>query len=340
MLHIPTVDRIDELRRRGASFLGDLVATVRVIERLASPVIQLVREFVAYKAHFLAAAIAFYTFLSLLPLTIAMITVIHLTIGEGEFHELLHDAILTQIPVLSEAASGPSFVEDFITHAVTNSALTSGLGGLVLFISTLGVFSAVRQSINIVWGIERRRGFFMQRVVEVALMMIASLLLLTSFVVFTVFSFLEEIAVFFAFDTATIRYSLFEIVGIVLPWAITYTVLTFIYAWVPNTKTHIKAILPVALVATVAFEVVKHVFAVYLQLNAGHLLSIYGSLAALMMFFIFVYVEAIIVLAGAMLCAKWTEYLKTRNQQRLFDPQEFRMRRFAARIRLIRGAKP
>ena len=95
--------------------------------------------------------------------------------------------------------------------------------------------------------------------------------------------------------------------GIVLPWAITYTVLTFIYAWVPNTKTHIKAILPIALVATVAFEVVKHVLAICLQLNAGHLLSIYGSLAALTMFFIFVYFEAIIVLDGAMMCAKWTE---------------------------------
>ena len=192
---------------------------------------------------------------------------IHLTIGEGEFHERLHDATLTQIPVLSEAASEPSFV------------------------------------------------------------------------VFTLFSFLEEIAVFFAFDTETIRYSLFEILGIVRPWAITYTVLTFIYAWVPNTKAHIKAILPVALVATVAFEVVKHVFAVYLQLNARHLLSIFGSLAAVIMFFIFVYVEAIIMLAGTMLCAQWTEYLKTRNQQRLFDPQEFRTRSFAARLRLIRGAK-
>ena len=83
----------------------------------------------------------------------------------------------------------------------------------------------------------------------------------------------------------------------------------------------------------------KHVFAVYLQLNAGHLLSIYGSLAALTMFFIFVYFEAIIVLDGAMMCAKWTEYVKTRNQQRLFNPQEFRVRRFAARLRLIRGAK-
>ena len=60
-------------------------------------------------------------------------------------------------------------------------------------------------------------------------------------------------------------------------------------------------------------------FAVYLQLKAGHLLSIYGSLAALMMFFIFVYFEAIIVLAGAMMCAQWTEYVKTRNQQRLFN---------------------
>ena len=339
MSQTSSIGRIGKLRRRGSSIVGDLAANIRGMERLASPVIELVREFVAYRAHFLAAAIAFYAFLSLLPLTIALITLIHLTIGEGKFNELLHDAILTQVPVLNEAASGSSFVEDFITHAATNSALTSGLGGLVLFVSTLGVFSAVRQSINIVWGIERRRGFFMQRVVEVALMSIATLLLLTSFVVFTVFSFFEEIAIFFAFDTETIRYSLLNVVGITLPWAITYAVLIFIYVWVPNTKTNIKAIAPVALVATIAFEAVKHIFIVYLQFSAERLLSIYGSLAALMMFFIFVYIEAIIMLAGAMLCAKWTEYLQTRDQERLFDFRRVTVHRFADRLRLIFGTK-
>ena len=36
----------------------------------------------------------------------------------------------------------------------------------------------------------------------------------------------------------------------------------------------------------------------------------------MMMFFFFIYVEAIILLAGAMLSAKWSNHLRIRDQQR------------------------
>ena len=321
------------LRLRGYVLLVFLRAIFREVRSWTSPAVGLVKDFISFKGPFLAAAIAFYAFLSLFPLTIALITLLHLTLGERGFDEVLHDAILRQIPVLNETETGPSFVEDFISHATSNSGVTTSISGLVLFIATLGVFSAIRESINVMWGLERRRGFLNQRVVEAALMIIASLLLLTSIVVSGVFSFLEEIGHVIALDTEGIRHSLINFMGVTLPWVITYVVLTVIYWWLPNTKTSIKEIAPVSLIATIAFELAKFVFVVYLHHGSERILSIYGSLAVVMMFFVFIYVEAVIMLAGAMICAKWTKYLRSSNQKLLIANPTSRFDRLGNRIR-------
>lgn len=323
------------LRRRGYSILIYLRPYAREIRALVSPVVGLVRDFVAFKGHFLAAAIAFFAFLSLFPLTIALVTLLHLTLGDSGFDELLHEAINRQIPVLSQTETGSSLLEEFITHTETNSALTSSVSGLVLFISALGIFATIRESINIAWGIERRRGFFLQRLVDAALLIVTSLLLLVSIVVSAVFSFLEEISHVVAFDTEALRHSFVHVAGLTVPWGITCLVLTLTYWWLPNAKISIKQILPVSLLATLMFELVKFAFVTYLHHDADRLFSIYGSFLALMMFFVFIFAEAIVLLAGAMICAKWIRYLKTSNQRMLIAEPTTRIERSANRVRLF-----
>lgn len=334
MAQFPAIPSASDLRRFGSNSAGSFRISVRIGRRLASPAIKFVTDFIAVKAHFFAAAIALFSFLSLVPLTIALITVLHLTLGEGAFDEALHEAIERQIPLLSDSEYEMSFVAEFLSQAADNSALTSSLAGLILFVSTLGVFSAIQESVNIVWGIERRRTFFKQRLVDAILMVIASVLLLASILVTGVFSFLGEGGQAAAFDTETIKNSVIHVAGIALPWAITCCVLTVIYWWLPNTNVRIKDVLPISLIATIFFETIKLAFISYLHYLTDRLLSIYGSLAALMMFFLFIYIEAIVMLAGAMLCAKWTAYLQSRNQMRLMEDSKSDWRRVADRLRL------
>lgn len=333
-MQTPTVPGIDGLKGFGTSFTNPFRIFFLLSRRLVLPVYRLINEFGAYKAHYLAAAIALFTFLSIFPLTIGLITLIHLTFGEGWIDEAIHNALERQIPLLSDAASGSSFVEDFLTHAASNTGLTSSIAGLVLFVSTLGVFSAIRESVNVVWGIEHRRTFFMQRVVDAALMLIASGLLFSSILVSGFFSFLEELSQFVAFDTDPIRQPIVHVGGIVLPWGITWVVFAVIYWWLPNTKLSIKDVLPISLVATVFFEIVKFVFISYLHYLSGRLFSVYGSLAALMMFFVFIYMEAIVMLAGAMLCSKWVRYRRSSVQSRLFESPWSNRRRLAVLARV------
>ena len=274
-----------------------------------------VNDFMYVNGHYLAAAIAFYAFLSIFPLTIALITLWRFVVGLEGFEDRLITGIVSQIPVLAEI-EGPSFVERFIRNVSNDPAVTSSLTGLTLFIAGMGVFGSIRKSVNVIWGIYRPRPFLIERAIDFVMMMIATSLLFLSIVLSAVFSFIQEIAKLLASDNAPFDQWVLVVAGYVIPSAITYIVFLVIYWWLPNTKVRLVDIPGVAALTTIAFEIAKYVFIFFLRNSGGLLASIYGSISTIMMFFLFVYIESIILLAGAMLSAKWSNHLRVQDQRR------------------------
>ncbi len=274
-----------------------------------------VNDFMSVNGHYLAAAIAFYSFLSIFPLSIALITLWRLSVGIEGFEDRLITGIVAQIPVLAET-DGPSFVEGFIRNVSNQPAVTSSLTGLGLFIAGMGVFGSIRKSVNVIWGIQRPRPFLIERAIDFVMMMVASSLLFLALLLSTFVSFISEIAELLATDGPPFDQWFLFVAGFAIPSVITYFVFTVIYWWLPNTKVRLLEILGVAFLATIAFEIAKYVFILFLRNSGGLLTSIYGSISTVMMFFFFVYVEAIILLAGAMLSAKWANHLRIRDQRR------------------------
>ena len=274
-----------------------------------------VNDFMSVNGHYFAAAIAFYSFLSIFPLSIALITLWRLSVGIEGFEDRLITGIVAQIPVLAET-EGPSFVEGFIHNVSNQPALTSSLTGLGLFIAGMGVFGSIRKSVNVIWGIQRPRPFLTERAIDFAMMTVASLLLFLALLLSTFFSFISEITELLATDATPFDQWFLIVAGFTIPSVITYFVFTVVYWWLPNTQVRLLEILGVALLATIAFEIAKYVFIFFLRNSGGLITSIYGSISTVMMFFFFIYVEAIILLAGAMLSAKWSNHLRIRDQQR------------------------
>ena len=293
-----------------------------------------VNDFMSVNGHYLAAAIAFYSFLSIFPLSIALITLWRFVVGIEGFEDRLITGIVTQIPVLAET-EGPSFVEGFIHNVSNDPAVTSSLTGLGLFIAGMGVFGSIRKSVNVIWGIHRPRPFLIERAIDFIMMMVASSLLFLAVLLSAIFSFIEEITELLATEVAPFDQWFFLVAGLIIPSAITYAVFTVIYWWLPNTKVRLLEIFGVALLTTVVFEIAKYVFIFFLRNSGGLLASIYGSISTVMMFFFFVYVESIVLLAGAMLSAKWTNHLRIRDQRRQNRMLIANLRRIADQDRLI-----
>ncbi len=274
-----------------------------------------VNDFMSVNGHYLAASIAFYSFLSIFPLSIALITLWRFVFGIEGFEDRLIAGLLSQIPVLAES-EGPSFLERFIHNVSNNPTVTSSLTGLGLFVAASGVFGSIRKSVNILWGITRPRSFWAERFIDFFLMTAASALIFLSILLSAVFSFIEVLAELLTFEAILLNQWLVLVAGLGVPATITYIVFVVIYWWLPNTKVRLLEIIGVAFLATLAFETTKAVFIFFLR-NSGDLFSsIYGSITTVMMFFFFTYIEAIILLAGAMLSAKWTNHLRIRDQKR------------------------
>ena len=99
-----------------------------------------VNDFMSVNGHYLAAAIAFYSFLSIFPLSIALITLWRFVVGIEGFEDRLITGIVTQIPVLAET-EGPSFVEGFIHNVSNDPARNLQFGPDLVYSSPGWVFS-------------------------------------------------------------------------------------------------------------------------------------------------------------------------------------------------------
>ena len=82
------------------------------------------------------------------------------------------------------------------------------------------------------------------------------------------------------------------------PYLFTFLALTLLYVLVPNCKVKIRNATPGAIIATVLFELTKRGFAFYIASFPAYTL-IYGALAAVPIFLLWLYLSWLIILFGA-----------------------------------------
>lgn len=284
----------------------------RLLSVPAKFVVRNAMDFVNINGFYLAAAIAYYSFMSVFPLALVLLWVSRQWIGIAEFDQRLVSGIEGVVPVL-DATGGSSFVADFVHRAVSaNAALTLvSLGGLLL--GALGIFGAIRKSMNEIWGVEQYRPLLIQRIWDICLMVVGSCVLFLSLMLAIVFTFIDQITSFLFPDAAHLSPAFATVIRWVAPLAVTWGAVTVIYSWLPNVKVGLSEVMWVAGATTVAFELVKAGFIFYLQREAHSIVSLYGGLSTIMFFFYFVYAQSIVLLMGAMFAAKRTHRKRCRD---------------------------
>lgn len=270
-------------------------------------------EFLDKNGPYMSAAIAFYAFFALFPLSLALITIFSLFLGIEGFEERLIEGLETQIPVLREQPDG--FLTDFFQSLRSGRAVTSAVAVLGLIFASKAVFSSIRKSVNTIWGITKPRPFLTEQAMDFLLLVGAALLLILSFSVTTIFSYFQELTVIVAPNSPVSGSALWAQVARISPPLMSFLVFLIIYWWLPNTKLRFKEVFPTALLGAAAFEISKGVFILYLQNAAGLANGIYGGVSAIIVLMVFVYVSAIIMLVGAQITSRWAFYLANREQQ-------------------------
>ena len=254
------------------------------------------RRFYAERGLQTAGSLTFTTLLSLVPLfTVALAVstafpVFDQTIGALQlflFENFLPDA------------SGVDTIAEQIASFTRNARRLTVIGLAVFIVTAVLLMMTIDVSLNRLFRVQRQRPLLQKvltywAVLTLGPVLIGGSLSMTSFALGASFGWLKLDLVADA------------VLG-VLPFVFTCAALTLLYAVVPYRHVELREALIGAILAGIAFELVKRGFAIYLGRFPTYTL-IYGAFATIPIFLVWLYLSWVIVLGGATLTALLPAY--------------------------------
>jgi membrane protein len=273
-------------------------------------------EYVRDDCGALAASISYYTLFSLFPLLIFVIAMAGLLIQDRGVQQDIVDEVLKNIP-LNEGEG-----RDSVTNAVRDVAGNSsgalsilGLAGMAWAGSSL--FGALRKALNTAFDDRQsKRPFFQQKAIDLALVLALGVFFLASIgataflrIVRTNSTRLGALG-----DAADSAGPLWDLASYAIPLVFSVVAFTALYCLVPSRLRSPRDVWPGAVVAAVVFEGAKLGFSVYIE-NFTHYDIVMGSLGAVAVFLLWIYVSANIMLFGAEIASEYRRVPETGYEQ-------------------------
>lgn len=208
-----------------------------------------------------------------------------------------------QLTVQSESAVG---------EAMDRASGASGALGVIGFIVTAFsasiAFSAIRRSLNFVWGAPHRP-FVQQRLMELSMLFGVVVLFGASIAVTTSVQLLAAASESSQNPLSGIGSLFWFATGFLLPWALTFILVLLAYWFVPNAKSSFFDVWFAAVLASLAIEVLKFGYAIYAT-NYSSYGAVYGALGGILLFMFFVWISSYIFLMGAELASEYPRVMR------------------------------
>ena len=236
-----------------------------------------------------AAAVAYYTLLSLVPLLIFLISLGMAVLGsfDAAFQGsmlLVRGAVVHLDPESIESLR--SFVEN---------ANRFQLPGLILLAWTSRrIFASLFSALELVFGVPGR-SFAKHNLVALSMVLLAGIALLLTIAMSLLAATSEGLIA--RFQAAGELEGLHFLVRMVLPWAITFTFFFVVYRFVPRRVASSTHAAIGAVLATVLWEAAKEAFAYYVR-NVARYAGIYGTLTGIIVLSLWLEISVSIILYG------------------------------------------
>jgi membrane protein len=268
---------------------------VSLLETLTALLGQAGAAWLADNAPRLGAALAFYTLFSLAPVLIVAVSVAGFVFGE----KAAQGEIVRQFQGLM-GTQGATAIETIIqsTNRPALGVFATTLGLLAILVGASGAFNELQDALNTIWKVDSRTKSFWtvtsrQRFFSLGLVVATGFLLLTSLVVTAALS----AAARFVSNFLPMSVILLESINFVFSFGIITILFALILKFIPDTTIPWRDVWMGAAVTSFLFTVGKVVIGFYLGHSA--FTSAYGAAASLVIFLIWIYYSAQILLFGA-----------------------------------------
>jgi len=262
-----------------------------------------VRPFLQDRVLVAAASLSYTSLLAIVPLfAIAFSVMMAFPVFDGMTQQLLSIVLSYTAPHIGGE------LETYVDRFVSNTSELTTLGVVWLAVTAVMLLSTIETAFNAIWRIEKPRPLGMRLIAFWTTLTLGPLLLGAGLSVSTAFAMNNFMPL--GLDFGVIRNMALRM----LPFLFAVCGFAILYLTLPNRRVGVRHALFGGLVAGVPFDFLNVAFGVYVQ-NAGTFESVYGSLAALPVFLIWMYLVWAVVLFGAIFAATRPEWLAARRAE-------------------------
>ncbi len=269
-------------------------SVIRNLKLTYDLIVQTIYEFADDKAVKMSAALSFYMIFSLSPLLIIVIAVVGFIFGE----DAARGELVQQIGGLFGRENA-----EVIQSVVQNlSAPSSGViatiisGGVIIFASA-GIFVELKESLNIIWGVEPKPagiwGFLRNRAKSFVMVLFIMLLLFASIIATTALSTINS----FLEGNLNTYIPGWQYLNYFLSYIIMTVLFAIVYKFLPDVSIKWKYVWFGAFITSLLFSLGKFLIGLYMTHTSYQ--SIFGAAGSLVVFMAWVYYSSFIFFFGA-----------------------------------------
>ncbi len=253
-----------------------------------------------------AASIAYYSLLSLFPISMLGLSILGAVTADEADRNAVLGFVLQYFP--------RQF--DFIVaqlDALRSRTVTFGIAGTIALVwGSLGVCGAISTAVNHAWRVEQPRGFWTHNVVSLLMLLVAGGILLATLLLVSASHMVR--ASWFAAVLMS-----FPGLGVLRSLAVRYAttalfvlVVGLVFYFVPNAKVRFRDVWVGALLTGALWTIALEGFSWYMR-DMTRLTRVNGSIAAVVVFLVWVYVQAVILLYGVEFTAAYARLRARRS---------------------------
>jgi membrane protein len=255
-----------------------------------------------------AASIAYYALLSLFPFFLLAFALLGRATADAADRNAVLTFVLRYFPTQF----------DFITRQLDEfrtSELTLGITGTIALVwGALGFFGAISTAVNYAWGVEKQRSFWKHKLFSFLMLAVAGTILLVALLLVSASQVAGES--WFAEVIEGVP-GLMILRGFTVRYATTLLfilVVGLVYYFVPNAQVRFRDVWVGALVTGLLWKGALEGFSWYVR-DMTRFTVVNGSIAAVVVFLVWVYTQAVILLYGVEFTAAYARLRRGRPEE-------------------------
>ena len=262
------------------------------LEQAAKVLVQTFKHFIKDNGPQWAAAIAYYTLLSIFPLLLAAVAIAAYFVDRQWALEQGSLLIRGLVP------SGTQFIREIIESIIETRGQVGILSILVLIWSGSRVFGVITKALNIAYHVSEPYGFLRRTLVELLMTFTIGILFILALGSRLLITFMEGLISIPFLQ----QHVLYQFLSYAIPAVLLLLSLFLTYQYVPRRRVAWWAALAGAVLFTVLFLIAQPLFTGYVETFANYSM-VYGPLAILITLILWIWISANLLLLGGELAS-------------------------------------